>query len=464
MSDSRVDPVSSNLRILVIGPDCNPESISTSLVGYSHAAALARLHKVTLVVREDNNEALSRARAPFASVEAISIPWLDRFYAWSLRRIFRYDYGSHILTVFNYPFCLAFEWYAWRRLRRAIKAGHFDVALRLLPVTPVIPSLFAFLLRKGPIPFVIGPINGGLPWPNGFTQAERQKEWITHLRYVYRFLPFARSTFRDASAIVAGSSQTWAEFDDYRDKLFFIPENGISDELLANGPKRGARDDARLELIYVGRLVPYKACDLALRGAAPLLRSGAARMRIVGDGPERKGLEELSRSLGIADAVTFCGMISHRETLDHLRSADVLVFPSIREFGGGVVFEALAVGTVPVVVDFGGPGDIVNANIGFKVPLTNEADVPEQIERVLTTLAQDPALVCRLKENGLKYAVENLGWNGKAQNMTRILNWSVGRGPRPDFAPPRAAIPLQTDERPDQSKQGRGPANTRPTV
>ena len=443
MTSSRADRTSSSLRILVIGPDCNPESISTSLVGYSHAAALARLHEVTLVVREDNREAISRAGAPFASVDAISIPWLDRFYAWSIRWIFRYDYGSHALTAFNYPFCLAFEWYAWCHLRRRIKSGDFDVALRLLPVTSVLPSLFAFLLRKGPIPFVVGPINGGLPWPDGFTQAERQKEWITSLRYVYRFLPFARSTYRDASAIVAASSQTWAEFDEYRDKMFFVPENGISDEILSDGRNRRTRGDGPLELIYVGRLVPYKACDLALRGAAPLLRRGAARMRIVGDGPERAGLEELARSLEIADAVAFVGMVSHRETFEHLRSADVLVFPSIREFGGGVVFEALAVGTVPIVVDFGGPGDIVNPNVGFKLPLTNEADVAYQIERVLTTLAQDPALVRRLKENCIRHAIENLSWYGKAQSMTKILNWSVGRGPRPDFAPPRRAIALQ---------------------
>src|SRR4030095_8206785 len=101
---------------------------------------------------------------------------------------------------------------------------------------------------------------------------------------------------------------------------------------------------------------------------------------VVGDGPERKGLEDLARSLGIENSVAFCWMLSHTETIQQLRAADVLVSPSIREFGGGVVFEALAVGAVPVVVDFGGPGDIVNPEVGFKVPLTNEDDVVVQIE------------------------------------------------------------------------------------
>ena len=38
----------SRLRILVLGPDCNPEGVSIPFVTYSHAAALAELHDVTL--------------------------------------------------------------------------------------------------------------------------------------------------------------------------------------------------------------------------------------------------------------------------------------------------------------------------------------------------------------------------------------------------------------------------------
>ena len=77
------------------------------------------------------------------------------------------------LTAFSYPFALAFEWGAWRRLRQRILAGEFDVVLRIIPMTAVLPSPFAFFLRKGPVPFVIGPINGGLPFVRGFSQATR---------------------------------------------------------------------------------------------------------------------------------------------------------------------------------------------------------------------------------------------------------------------------------------------------
>jgi glycosyltransferase involved in cell wall biosynthesis len=429
------------LRILLLAPGSNPDGITGPLIGYSHGEALARLHAVTLVIRRDNEPAVRCKQSIFRGVEVISLPWLDRFHAWSFRWIFRNNYRSQVLTAFNYLFCLAFEWRAWRQTRSRIRAGDFDVVVRLLPISSVLPSPFAFFLRRGPVPFVIGPINGGLPWPSGFRQADKQKEWISNLRNFYRFLPFAQSTYRNAAAIIAGSSHTYNEFTAYREKLFFVPgENGIDPSLYTNGLRSSPRSD-KLELIFVGALVPYKACDLALRAAASLVKMGSARFTVVGDGPERANLEQLTRSLGMEKGVSFCGTLPHSEVIQRLGAADVLVFPSVHEFGGGVVFEALAMGAVPVVADFGGPGDIVDPQIGFKVPLTNEDDVVVQIEKILAKLAQHPALVDRLRQQGMRYARECLSWDGKAQIMTQILTWVAGQGPKPDFRYSRDAVP-----------------------
>jgi glycosyltransferase involved in cell wall biosynthesis len=429
----------SRLRILLLAPDANPESISVALVCYRHAEALAQLHAVTLVGRSCNEEALRRTQAPFHAIEAISMPWLDRIFAWGLRRIFKNNFHSRALTPFNYPFLIAFEWNAWRRMRTRIKAEEFDIVLRLSPVNSVIPSAFPFFLRNFPIPFIIGPINGGLPWPQGFSQADNEKAWIDNLRSLYRFMPFARSTYRRAAAIIAGSSQTYAEFATYREKLFFVPENGLS-RSLCSGTMRRSQGDDKLELIFLGGLVPFKACDLALRAAAPFLRSDLARFTVAGDGPERNRLEQLTRSLGIEKTVSFCGMLPHAEAMQRLQSADVLVFPSVREFGGGVVFEALAVGAVPLVADFGGPGDIVYPEVGRKVSLTNESDVVSQMERALAELVNNRDLLYRLRLQGMSYARERLTWDAKAQIVTRIMHWVMAQGPKPDLPPPKALV------------------------
>ncbi len=426
----------SRLRVLVLGPDCNPEQVSMPYVTYSHAATLAQLHDVTLVVRAPSEAPVRRAKAPFRTIEVIRLPWLDRIYAWSLRRIFRYNFNNQALTASLYPLYLAFERQAWRQLRHRISAGEFDVVLRIYPMNAVFPSPFAFFLRKGPIPFVIGPLNGGLPYARGFSQADNQKQWISGLRRLYRFMPFSRSTYRNASAIIAASSQTYAEFAAYRDKLFFVPENGIARSGFF-GDKRDPGRGTKLELIFVGGLIPCKACDLALRAAAPLLLNDLARFSVVGDGPERGRLEQLAISLGIEEAVSFCGWVSHEEVLRRLRSADVMVFPSVRDFGAGVVFEALASGAVPVVADFGGPGDIVYPEVGYKVLLTNENDFVAQMEKILKELAHNRDRVEQLRRQGMAYAQERLTWDAKAQDTTKVLQWVLQLGPKPELLPPK---------------------------
>ena len=83
-----------------------------------------------------------------------------------------------------------------------------------------------------------------------------------------KFLPV--STFRSINLSRCGRhhrgllSHTYNEFAIYRDKLFFVPgENGIDPSLYASVSRSSHRSD-KLELIFVGGLVPYKACDLAL--------------------------------------------------------------------------------------------------------------------------------------------------------------------------------------------------------
>ena len=429
------------LRVLVLAPDCNPESVTTPQIAYAHAEALARHHAVTLVVRAANEAPIRKAGGSFEAIHPIRLPGLDEFYSWALRRVFKYDYGRQSLTAATYPLQVAFEWSAWRQLRRRIRSGDFDVVLRILPIVPVLPSPFAHFLRNGPIPFVLGPLNGGLPWPEGFPQLDTQRRqagyWVSRLRGCYRYMPFARSTYQKAAAIIAGSSHTFSEFASYREKLFFVPgENGLESSLLERCEGVRSRHERKLRFVFVGRLIPLKACDLALRGSAHHLRTGAAHFTVVGDGPERKNLQDLAISLGIEKAVTFTGWVSRAEALAQLGRADVLVFPSLREFGGAVVFEALALGAVPVVSDFGGPGDIVTPEVGYKIGLTSEADFVRKLATVLDRLALDSDHLETLRQHGMAYARERLTWEGKARAVSGVLQWVTGNGPKPDLPPP----------------------------
>jgi hypothetical protein len=113
----------SRLRILVLAPFCDPDAVSMPYVAYSHAAALAQLHDVTLVVGSPVEDKVRRAKGPFRTIEVVRMPWLERIHAWSFRWIFKNNFASQALTAFSYPFSLAFEWRAWRQLRASDLRG-----------------------------------------------------------------------------------------------------------------------------------------------------------------------------------------------------------------------------------------------------------------------------------------------------------------------------------------------------
>jgi glycosyltransferase involved in cell wall biosynthesis len=113
--------------------------------------------------------------------------------------------------------------------------------------------------------------------------------------------------------------------------------------------------------VTAAQLIPRKGIDLLIRAVAIYRqRFGPCVLWILGDGPERAALADLSRRLHVEDAVVFVGIVGHDEFKGALEAGYVLVLPTLRDLVGRVVVEALTVG-VPVVVSplTGAAGTIV---------------------------------------------------------------------------------------------------------
>lgn len=106
------------------------------------------------------------------------------------------------------------------------------------------------------------------------------------------------------------------------------------------------------QLLFVGRLVSVKGLDIALHALTYLDESFT--LTICGDGPERKSLEQLAESLGVARRVCFEGWVDHAELRTHARQAGVQIVPSRYEPFGIVALEAIALGCAVVASHTGG--------------------------------------------------------------------------------------------------------------
>lgn len=428
-------------RLLVLAESAHPVSQSGSWVGWSHTRALAERNDVHLVTRVANREAiLSTGLREGHDFTTIDLDALER-------KIIRFatwlsgdpNKGLTTLTALTLPFYLAFEREVWRLFGKRIKARAFDLVHRITPVTPTMPSLVAARCARAGIPFVLGPLNGGLPWPKDYTAIRHAEgEWLSYLRAAHRLAPYYRTTRARAAAILVGSLDTYRQVPkSYAAKCIYLPENGIDMARFAPG-STGANvgDDIHrpLRALFVGRLVPYKGCALAIEALAPLLRLGRATLTIVGDGPERPALDALTARLEIGDRVTFTGIVPPYEVARNFQASDVLVFPSVREFGGGVVLEAMTMGVVPVVLEYGGPGELVSADCGVKVPIGAPADVVVRFRSAVAHLADEPARRRAMVE-AARLRVRNLfTWPRKAEQTEQVYAWVLGQRPtKPDF-------------------------------
>lgn len=149
---------------------------------------------------------------------------------------------------------------------------------------------------------------------------------------------------------------------------------------------------AERDFVCVARLVPKKNHRTLLRAYARY-RQLAAMPRLLhlcGDGPERPGLEELARELGIAEQVRFHGFVQTREVSQQLGRSLALLLVSTEEQFGQVILEAQAMGLPVVVSDNCGARDKhVRSGInGFVV----EPDNVEGIARFMTMLSDDEEL------------------------------------------------------------------------
>ena len=218
-------------------------------------------------------------------------------------------------------------------------------------------------------------------------------------RYPLPFRRIERYNMRHADYAIAGSAgaaEVWRQ-KGYTGPLTVIPQFGVAPDIFA--PRPGSRDTARGFLIgYVGRLVPEKGVDLLLKAVTGL--GGVWRLAVVGAGPEQERLQALARRLGLADRVSFEGVIPSTRMPAFYRELDVLVLPSrsqsnwVEQFGR-VLIEAMACG-VPVAGSDCGEIPHVVDDAGLIFPEGNAAALGECLARLMG----DPGLWETLARQG----------------------------------------------------------------
>lgn len=425
-----VDP-GQRLRVLLLAEQCNPEWPSLPIVGYKYACALSEFCDVVVATQIRNQPNLRKQRPE--DTTAMRFEFIDTEYiARPMHRIAAFLRGNPEVAwstgmMMSYLPYLEFERQTWKRFRGALTRREFDIVHRITPMSPTLPSWMA---GRGPQPFVVGPLNGNLAWPRAFAaEQKREKEKLRALRNVSKYLPYSRRTWRRSDRVLAAFQHTSDDLTSVpADRLVSFPEVGYDESIFyppahLDDTSGEAAPQRRLTFLFVGRLVPYKLAEVAIRAFAgsTVLREGHV-LRIVGDGPELARLQQMVVDLGAEGGITFEGRHDQAGVARIMRESDVFVFPSIRELGAGVVVEAMACGLLCLVVDYGGPADLVGPDRGVKVPMAPLEDLVlafrSQMELRVRPDAHDDGLA--LRRGAAAYAHDHFRWVHKAKLTEQI--------------------------------------------
>ena len=171
---------------------------------------------------------------------------------------------------------------------------------------------------------------------------------------------------------------------------------GLPADLAARRPDGVAIPDGVPLFVCAGQLIPRKGIDLLIGGVAAYRRQfGPCLLWVIGDGPEQESLVQLTRRLGVEDQVTFLGTVGHEALKGAFEACDAFVFPTLQDFVGRVVVEALTAGA-PVVVSpmTGAVGTIVHDGVnGIVVDPRDASELAAAMHR-----AVDPETSRALRE------------------------------------------------------------------
>jgi len=287
---------------------------------------------------------------------------------------------------------------AWQLHRLAARvADGFDpdIVHFTSPISPVLPYF-----RMPGRSVVIGPLNGNVTHPPAFRDREPASKAIGAgiLKPLQWLLGRLFRGKREALLLVSGGDRTVAALllggcDE--GQLVRTLDCGIPDALVDR--PRVVHAGVNRSFVHLGRLVPYKGCDLAIRALARA--DAGATLDIIGDGPSRGDLAALAQRLGLGERVRFIGWMPTGPALhDRLSGYRGLVMPSLAEANGIAFQEAMVLGLPVICIDWAGPQELLTADEAIMIPPDGDEAVVAALAAAMDRLGQDGGFADRLAE------------------------------------------------------------------
>ncbi len=223
---------------------------------------------------------------------------------------------------------------------------------------------------------------------------------------------WSRLVLGNADAIVALTNHMKTEMQNICNRDIYVIPNGVDCSRFDSISRKRARSilgikDNEKVILFVGRLSRGKGVEYLIRAMGLIYCNNKdAKLVLVGDGKERKELEQLTAALNIDDVTHFVGIVSNERIPEIMVASDIFVLPSLSEGFPIVIIEAMAA-RLPIIATKvqGLPEIIIEGENGFLVEVRDSKGIAD---KALMLLDNDE--LQRMISNNNREAVEKYGW------------------------------------------------------
>lgn len=253
---------------------------------------------------------------------------------------------------------------------------------------------------------------------------------ITYGEEVWHAQPFLkRKALARAETILAISDETKAELLKHNelepDRVRLFPCSldpfwrAEADVFETARAERSPRPPMILTVCRLGKSDVYKGVDSVIKSLPRVVEEfGSVDYRIVGKGDDIPRLKALAGELGVAQYVTFTGLLSEEELREHYRRCTLFVMPSEKEGFGIVFLEAMAYAKPVIGGAHGGtPSVVKHEETGL---LVRRLDI-EQIAGAILCLLRDEGLSARLGRAGHERLLREFTFQKFEENLETVF-------------------------------------------
>ena len=397
------------MKILINAYACEPNQGSEPGVGWNWVVQLAKRHELWVVTKANNKDVIEcyiknhpMPRVHFIYVE---LPRWASFWKKKQRGIRLYYY--------------LWQFAALKAALRSHKINRFDIGHH---ITFVNDWLWSFLCLM-PIPFVWGPVGSHPPLLPAMLESGKDRLSaglrINFQRLMRNIEPLYWVTVVRADAILYISDEVKRSLPYLlfgKGKSQYFPSIAV-EEVFGSEPK----PDDRFRVLFVGRFVALKGVLIALQAFIDFSRDHPlSEFRLIGEGKLKGQLQGMVDAAGAQSQITIEPWADRSEVLEAMRESDVFLFPTM-EGAGMVVLEALATGTPIVCLDYGGPGKMVKAETGIKIPLGEREEIVKALAEGLSTLYQRPEKRLAMSKAAIEDIATNHLWSSRCARLKRFI-------------------------------------------